>query len=51
MEIKMVKMLVMIMVIMLGSISEITMEILMDRTWGRITVMQMEEITEMITEI
>ena len=51
MEIKMVKMLVMIMVIMLGLISEITMEILMDRTWGRITVMQMEEITEMITEI
>ena len=51
MEIKMVKMLVMIMVILLGSISEITMEILMDRIWGRITVMQMEEITEMITVI
>ena len=51
MEIKMVKMLVMIMVILLGSISEITMEILMDRIWGRTTVMQMEEITEMITVI
>ena len=51
MEIKMVKMLAMIMVIMLGSISEITMEILMDRIWGRITEMQMEEITEMITVI